>query len=157
MRSGAHLGVAVHVTVPDKTPSEHEYVPPAVWTYPVLHEGMHESPLARLDVHVPKAPFVGAVIVQGLGLQPTARNSHRLGQKLLFAAMCCAGSLHADAKHDGLTRSRSLRERWSVIACMRTECIIRWNESVSAPLGGEEDVRVCVCVCVCVCGCVRVL
>jgi hypothetical protein len=107
----------VHVTVPDKTPSEHEYVPLPVWAYPVLHEGMHESPLARLDVHVPKTPFVGAVIVQGLGLQPTARNSHRLGQKLLFAAMCRTGSLDAGAKHDGLTRSRSLPERRSVIAC----------------------------------------
>jgi hypothetical protein len=55
---------------------------------------------------------------------------------------------------------------------MRTECIIRWNESVSAPFGGEEDVRARVCVaplggeedvrararvCVCVSGCVRVL
>ncbi len=58
----------MHVTVPEMTPSEHEYVPPAVWTYPVLHVGMHESPLARLDEHVPKTPFVGAVIVQGLAL-----------------------------------------------------------------------------------------
>ena len=65
----AHLGVAVHVTVPDKTPSEHEYVPVPVWTYAgVLHSGVHELPLARLDGHVPRAPFVGAVIVQGLGM-----------------------------------------------------------------------------------------
>ena len=28
---------------------------------------MHEAPLARLDEHVPKAPFIGTVIVQGLG------------------------------------------------------------------------------------------
>ena len=50
------------------TPSEHEYVPPAVWTYPVLHEGVHDLPLSRFDGHAPKAPFVGAVIVHGLGL-----------------------------------------------------------------------------------------
>jgi hypothetical protein len=55
--------------VPDKTPSEHEYVPLPVRAYPVLHEGMHELPLARLDVHVPNAPFAGAVIVHGLALQ----------------------------------------------------------------------------------------
>jgi hypothetical protein len=60
----------VHVTVPDRTPSEQEYTPLPVWAYAgVLHVGMHESPLAsRLDVHVPKAPFVGAVIVHGFGL-----------------------------------------------------------------------------------------
>jgi hypothetical protein len=67
-RGDAHLGVAVHVTVPDTTPAKHEYVPAPVWTYPVLHEGVHELPLARLDGHAPKAPFVGAVIVHGLGL-----------------------------------------------------------------------------------------
>ena len=66
---GAHVGVAEHATVPDKTPSEHEYVPLPVRAYPVLHEGMHELPLARLDVHVPNAPFAGAVIVHGLALQ----------------------------------------------------------------------------------------
>ena len=34
-----------------------------------MHVGVHELPLARLDVHVPKAPFVGAVTVHGLALQ----------------------------------------------------------------------------------------
>ncbi len=64
-----HLGVAVHVTVPDTTPAEHEYVLAPVLTYAgVLHIGVHELPLARLDVHVPKAPFAGAVIVHGLAL-----------------------------------------------------------------------------------------
>ncbi len=81
MMWGAHLGVAVHVTVPDKTPSRHEYVPLAVWAYPVLHEGMHESPLARLEGHVPKAPYVGAVIVHGLALH--AAVSVRLPPTLL--------------------------------------------------------------------------
>ena len=58
----------MHVTVPDKTPNEHEYVPVPVWTYAgVSHVGVHELPLARLDGHVPRAPFVGAVIVHGLG------------------------------------------------------------------------------------------
>ena len=36
--------------------------------YPLLQEGVHELPLARLDVHVPKAPFVGAVSLHGSGL-----------------------------------------------------------------------------------------
>ena len=87
--------------------------------YPLLQEGVHELPLARLDAHVPKAPFVGAVSLHGLALQPTASNSHRTGleRKLLLVAMFCTGFLHAGAKHDGLTRSRSLPERRSVIAC----------------------------------------
>ena len=29
--------------------------------YPLLHVGVHELPLARLDVHGPASPFVGAV------------------------------------------------------------------------------------------------
>ncbi len=66
---GAHLGVAVHVALPERLPSEQEYVPPPVWTYPVLHAGAHAAPLARINVHVPKAPFVGAVTVHGRGLQ----------------------------------------------------------------------------------------
>ncbi len=68
-RGDAHLGVALHVTVPDKAPAKHEYVPAPVWTYAgVLHVGVHDIPLGRLDVHVPKALFAGAVIVHGLAL-----------------------------------------------------------------------------------------
>ena len=68
-RGDAHLGVAVHVTVPDKAPAKHEYVPAPVWTYAgVLHVGVHDIPLGRLDVQLPKAPFSGAVIVHGLAL-----------------------------------------------------------------------------------------
>ena len=33
-----------------------------------MQEGVHELPLARLDAHVPKAPFVGAVSLHGLPL-----------------------------------------------------------------------------------------
>ena len=62
------LGVAVQLTLPDKTPNEHEYVPPAVWSYPVLHVGVHDEPLARLDRHVPREPSVGAVTAHALGL-----------------------------------------------------------------------------------------
>ena len=65
---GAHPGVAVHSTVPDRTPAEHEYVPDPVWTYPVLHEGVHELPLARFEGHGPKAPFSGDVIGHGSGM-----------------------------------------------------------------------------------------
>jgi hypothetical protein len=58
--------VAVHVALPDKTPSEQEYVPLPVWTYPgVLHVGAHELPLAMLDVHVPRPPLAGAVTAHG--------------------------------------------------------------------------------------------
>ena len=63
-----HPGLS-HVTVPDKTPSRHEYVPPAVWTNPASHAGAHEDPLARRpSTHVPKAPFAGAVSEHGLAL-----------------------------------------------------------------------------------------
>ena len=42
-----------------------------VWEiiYPLLHVGVHELPLARLDVHGPASPFVGAADAShGLGL-----------------------------------------------------------------------------------------
>jgi hypothetical protein len=56
----------VHVALPDKTPSEQEYVPLPVWTYSgVLHVGVHELPLARLDAHVPRTPLAGAVTTHG--------------------------------------------------------------------------------------------
>ena len=58
----------MQLTLPDKTPNEHEYVPPAVWSYPVLHVGVHDEPLARLDRHVPREPSVGAVTAHALGL-----------------------------------------------------------------------------------------
>ena len=32
----------------------------------MLHVGVHVPPLARLDVHVPSAPLVGAVTAHGL-------------------------------------------------------------------------------------------
>ena len=59
----------MHVTDPDKTPREQEYVPVPVWAYVgESHVGIQEAPLARLDEHVPKPPFDGAMIVQGLAL-----------------------------------------------------------------------------------------
>ena len=62
----------MHVTVPDRTPREQAYAPLPVWAYAgVLHVGAHEVPLATLDVHVPMAPFVGAVTVHGFALQVT--------------------------------------------------------------------------------------
>ena len=51
---------------PESAAAEHEYLPYTV--YPLLQEGVHELPLVRLDVHVPKAPFVGAVSLHGSGL-----------------------------------------------------------------------------------------
>ncbi len=58
----------MQLTLPDKTPNEHEYVPPAVWSYPVLHVGVHDEPLARFDRHVPREPSDGAVTAHALGL-----------------------------------------------------------------------------------------
>ena len=50
---------AMHTTVlVVSTPAAHVLVPVSV--YPLLHVGVHELPLARLDVHVPASPFVGA-------------------------------------------------------------------------------------------------
>jgi hypothetical protein len=54
--------------MPDRTPSKQEYAPVPVWVYNgVLHTGMHDCPLARLDVQLPQAPFAGAEIAHGLG------------------------------------------------------------------------------------------
>ena len=42
-----------------------------VWEiiYPLLHVGVHELPLGRLDVHGPASPFAGAVAaLHGLAL-----------------------------------------------------------------------------------------
>jgi hypothetical protein len=61
----------VHVALPERSPREQEYVPVPVCAYPVLHVGVQELPLARLDVHVPKAPLVGAVTAHGLALHVT--------------------------------------------------------------------------------------
>ncbi len=36
--------------------------------YPLLHVGVHELPLARLDVHGLASPFAGAVAASQLGL-----------------------------------------------------------------------------------------
>ena len=58
----------MHAIVPDRTPSKQEYAPVPVWVYNgVLHTGMHDCPLARLDVQLPQAPFAGAEIAHGLG------------------------------------------------------------------------------------------
>ena len=46
--------------LPDRLPREQENAPVTDIVYPLLHVGVHVLPLARLDVHVPAAPFVGA-------------------------------------------------------------------------------------------------
>ena len=53
--SGAMQTAVLVVSVP----AAHVLVPISV--YPLLHVGVHELPLARLDVHVPASPFIGAV------------------------------------------------------------------------------------------------
>jgi hypothetical protein len=65
---GAHLGVAVHVALPERLPREQENVALPVFMYPLLHVGVHVLPLVRLDVHVPRAPLMGAVTAQELPL-----------------------------------------------------------------------------------------
>jgi hypothetical protein len=55
-------GFAPHATVSVSAPALHDRLPDIV--YPLSHVGVHELPLARLDVHVPNAPFVVAVNVQ---------------------------------------------------------------------------------------------
>ncbi len=39
--------------------------------YPVSHVGVHELPLARLDVHAPNAPLAGADTAHGFALHAT--------------------------------------------------------------------------------------
>jgi hypothetical protein len=51
-------GLAVHPAVSVNVPAAHDRLP--VIVYPLLHVGVHVLPLARLDVHVPAAPLVGA-------------------------------------------------------------------------------------------------
>jgi hypothetical protein len=63
------VGVAMHVMMPelpDKTPYQQINSPDTV--YPSLHDGVHELPLARLEVHPPSAPLVGGVTAHGLAL-----------------------------------------------------------------------------------------
>ena len=55
----------MHVTLPERLPREQENVPVPDIVYPLLHAGAHVHPLARLDVHVPSAPLVGAVTAHG--------------------------------------------------------------------------------------------
>jgi hypothetical protein len=56
----------MHVALPDRVPREHESATLPVFMYPLLHVGVHELPLPRVAVHVPSAPFVGAVTAHGL-------------------------------------------------------------------------------------------
>ena len=58
----------MHVMLPERLPREQENVPVPDIVYPLLHAGAHVHPLARLDVHVPSAPLVGAVTAHGLAL-----------------------------------------------------------------------------------------
>ena len=59
-------------------PAEHDLLPDAV--YPLLHVGVHELSIARLDVQSPSAPFVGAVVAwqvgAGVGLHANTPNPH---------------------------------------------------------------------------------
>jgi hypothetical protein len=50
----------MHVALPERLPREQENIPVPDIVYPMLHAGVHVLPLARLDVHVPTAPFAGA-------------------------------------------------------------------------------------------------
>ena len=70
-RRGTHLGVAIHVALPERLPREQDNVPVPESVYPLLHAGVHVLPLARLDKHVPSAPLAGAVTAQGLALHMT--------------------------------------------------------------------------------------
>ena len=57
--------------LPDRLPREQENIPVPDIVYPLLHVGVHVLPLARLDEHVPSAPFAGAVTAHGLAVHPT--------------------------------------------------------------------------------------
>ena len=54
-RSGAHLGVGLHVAEFVSVPLEHDLLPDNV--YPLLHVGEHELPLERTVVHGVACPF----------------------------------------------------------------------------------------------------
>ena len=55
-------------SVPESAPAVQLYEAEPDCVYPVLHVGVHVAPLARLAVHVPRAPFGGAVTTHGFGL-----------------------------------------------------------------------------------------
>jgi hypothetical protein len=64
--------VAVHdQSVRESTPAVQLYKAEPDCVYPVLHIGVHVAPLARLAVHVPRAPYRGAVTAHGFGLHAT--------------------------------------------------------------------------------------
>ena len=48
-------------------PAEHDLLPDAV--YPLLHVGVHELPIARLDVQLPNAPLDGAGVASQVGTE----------------------------------------------------------------------------------------
>ncbi len=64
--------VAVHATsMPESWPAVQLYEAGRDCLYPVLHIGVHVAPLARLAVHVPRAPFSGAETVHEFGSHVT--------------------------------------------------------------------------------------
>jgi len=67
----AHHPLATHVAALLKLPRVQIVGPDD--EYPALHEILQEAPLAKVPVHVPNAPFVGAVAaLHGLGLHVAA-------------------------------------------------------------------------------------
>ena len=62
--------------------------------YPVLHVGWHELPRARLLVHVPSAPLVGAVTAHGayvgeaVGAYVTTATPSILSNATMSAVVC---------------------------------------------------------------------
>ena len=67
---GAVLKSHTQLTVPDSVPAEQLCDPDTV--HPLLHDGVHVPPLARLVVQPPTTPFVGAATVQGFASQVAA-------------------------------------------------------------------------------------
>ena len=67
----ASHGLGLHANVSVYLPYEHDLLPDAV--YPLLHVGVHEAPLTRLESHVPAPPFVGAAVLHASPAQPARK------------------------------------------------------------------------------------
>ena len=99
------------------------------------HVGAHEAPLSRLDEHVPKAPFVGAVIVQEFGLHTAVLV---VSVPALHVCTLCASSCWNSEGHAGGQRGAAEKRRrgWWEGGGMGPG---GWRKDEECQVGGEGE------------------
>jgi hypothetical protein len=104
--AGSLHGSGLHSKVLVYEPYEHDLLPDAV--YPLLHVGVHEAPLSRLDPHVPATPFVGAAAALHALPARTARTAFSAHEKGRSVGSTTAALPFCPGQHEAATFSVDL-------------------------------------------------